>query len=260
MSPAGADFSDAGEDLALLITGAASGIGYAAAKRMARRMPVVAADRNLDGVVALAEELRRDGHAAHAVQVDVCSRQSVHDMMAQIARDVGPILALFNNAGINRRARVEAITAEDWDAVITTQVKGMFLCAQAVLPQMCERRGGVIVNTSSDFAVMGGAGIAAYAAAKSAIYSLTKSLALEFAPYGVRVNALGPGPIDTPFLRTGRSEAEWLAHVSEARKRVPMGRLGQPEEVAAVLDFLMSEHSSYITGQIIHPNGGQLMW
>ncbi len=223
-------------------------------------MPVIAADRNLDGVTALAEGLRRDGHTAYPVQVDVRSRESVGDMMRKIARDVGPILALFNNAGINRRARVEDITAEDWAAVIATHVKGMFLCAQAVLPQMCDRQGGVIVNTSSDFAIMGVAGIAAYAAAKSAVYSLTKSLALEFAPFGIRVNALGPGAIDTPLLRAGRSEAEAQAHFADVAQRVPMGRLGQPDEVAAVLEFLLGDRSSYITGQMIHPNGGQLMW
>lgn len=246
--------------MTLLITGAASGIGQAAVRRMARRMPVVAADRDLAGVTALADELRREGHTVFPVEVDVCSRASVGDMMRTIDRDVGPVLALFNNAGINRRARVEDIRPEDWDAVISTHVKGMFLCAQAVLPQMCERRGGVIVNTASDFAVMGVAGIAAYAAAKTAVYALTKSLALEFAPFGIRVNALGPGPIDTPLLRAGRSDAEAEAHFADVAQRVPMGRLGRPDEVAAVLEFLLGERSSYITGQMIQPNGGQLIW
>jgi NAD(P)-dependent dehydrogenase (short-subunit alcohol dehydrogenase family) len=125
---------------------------------------------------------------------------------------------------------------------------------------MCERGAGAIVNTSSDFAVMGVAGIATYTAAKTAIYSLTKSLALEFAPHGIRINAVGPGPIDTPLLRSGRAPGEEDAALAQQRARVPMGRLGKPEEVAAVVDFLLGERSSYITGQIIHPNGGALSW
>ena len=103
-------------------------------------------------------------------------------------------------------------------------------------------------------------GAAAYMTAKSAIYALTKSIALEFADKGIRANALGPGPIDTPILKTGRTEAEWRAVHQTHSENLPVGRLGQPEEVAAVLDFLLSDRSSYMTGQIVHPNGGQLMW
>ncbi|HVY56239.1 MAG TPA: SDR family oxidoreductase [Xanthobacteraceae bacterium] len=244
----------------LLITGAASGIGRAAALRMAGRMHIVAADRNGQALAALADELRGAGHAVSAIEVDISDGASVREMAARIARDVGPVDALFNNAGISRRRTVEETSEADWDAVIGTHVKGTFLCARAVLPGMCERRAGTIVNMSSDFAVMGAAGAAAYCAAKSAIYSLTKSMALEFAPYGIRVNALGPGPTDTPLLRSGRTAEEWAQAEARNRARVPMGRLGRPEEIATVLDFLLSDRSRYITGQIIHPNGGALSW
>jgi 3-oxoacyl-[acyl-carrier protein] reductase len=236
----------------VIVTGAASGIGRATAARLARRMHVVVADKNKDGAEKLAATLPH----ATAVELDVGDSASVRRMMAGL----GPVHALFNNAGINRRARVENITEEDWDVMMATHVKGMFLCAQAVLPQMVERKAGVIVNTASDFSVMGVAGIAAYTAAKTAIYSLTKSLALEFAPYGIRVNAVGPGPIDTPLLRNRATTAEAEAALAQNVARIPMGRLGRPEEVASVVDVLLSERSSYITGQIIHPNGGALTW
>jgi NAD(P)-dependent dehydrogenase (short-subunit alcohol dehydrogenase family) len=241
----------------ILITGGASGIGLAAARRMSRRMNVIIADLDGDRATEAAREIKAAGHAVSAMQVDVTQRKSVQEMMARIGREVGPVHALFNNAGISRPDLVPDISEEIWDLMIDVHVKGTFLCSQAVLPQMCERRDGMIVNMSSDYAVVGMVRGAAYAAAKSAIFSLTKSLAQEFAPFAIRVNALGPGPIDTPLLRAGRTDDGWKA----ARGALlPIGRLGQPDEVAAVLDFLLSEHASYMTGQIVHPNGGQVMW
>lgn len=242
-----------------LVTGGASGIGAACAWRMARHMPVVIADRNGEGALAQAVTMTGSGHAAHAITLDVTDGAAVRDAVDRIEREIGPITALFSCAGINIRQCVDDITEDAWSRMMKTHVKGGFLVSQAVLRHMAPRNRGAIVFMSSDFAVMGMRNGAAYAAAKTALYSLTKSLALEFAPHNIRVNALGPGPIDTPLLRD-RPASEWDAAVARFRQIVAMGRLGQPDEVAGVLDFLLSDRASYITGALIHPNGGQLVW
>ena len=244
----------------VLITGGASGIGLATARRMARTMRVIIVDRNAERAVMAARDLTQAGASAFAYGADVTQASEIAAMMAQATRDVGPIHAIFCNAGVSIKQPVDTMSEADWDLMIRTHVKGVFLCTRAVLPQMCERREGVIVTTGSDYSVRGKADGAAYAAAKTAIYSLTKSLALEFAPFGIRCNSVGPGPIETPMLLAGRSEEEWAPIRTARAAQVPMGRLGQPEEVASVVDFLLSDRSSYITGQIIHPNGAQISW
>jgi 3-oxoacyl-[acyl-carrier protein] reductase len=244
----------------LLITGAASGIAAASARRLAQRMTVVLADRNIAGARSIAVELTDAGHHAHAVEVDVTSAASVTAAMADIHATVGEVHALFNCAGINHRTPASQVTPDDWNAMLATHVKGAFLFSQAVLPAMIAAKSGIIINMSSDYAIIGMPNAAAYATVKTALYSFTKCLAVEFAPHGIRVNALGPGPIDTPLLRAGRNDAEWDAMQDVYKARIPMGRLGQPEEVASVLDFLLSDGAAFITGQIIHPNGGQVTW
>lgn len=244
----------------ILITGAGSGIGRASALRMAKDMHVIAADRDADGAAETVSLIEGAGGAATAMAVDVADGAAMKDMKARIAAEIGPVHKAFFAAGIFIRGVTGEIPETDWDRMIDIHVKGTFLGCQAVLPDMIAAGGGAIVNMSSDFAVMAVPGAAAYMSAKSAIYSLTKSLALEFASHGIRINALGPGPIDTPILKSNRTEAEYAEALGTLAESLPVGRLGQPEDVAAVLDFLLSDRSSYMTGQIIHPNGGQLMW
>jgi NAD(P)-dependent dehydrogenase (short-subunit alcohol dehydrogenase family) len=243
-----------------IVTGAASGIGRASALRLGRRMKVVVADRDGDGARRVAAEIEAAGGQALGVEVDVTSRAAVFAMVERARRAFGPVDALFANAGVNRRNPVDLINEADWDLMIATHVKGVFLSCQAVLGEMVERGQGAIVNTSSDFAVMGVAGNATYTAAKTAIYSMTKALACEFTPRGIRVNAIGPGPIDTPMLASGRTPEQHAATKQKFANILPLGRMGQPEDVAVVVDFLLSERSSYMSGQLVHPNGGQLMW
>ncbi len=243
-----------------IVTGAASGIGQATAKRLAKRMNVVAADRDAAGLAATVGAIEAEGGKAIAVEVDVSDAQSVRDMIAKVDAAGDPVEAALFAAGIFIKGPIDDITEDDWDRMIDIHAKGTFLCCQAALARMVPRGKGAIVTMSSDFAVMAVPDGAAYCAAKSAIYSMTKSLALEFAGNGIRVNALGPGPIDTPILRSGRNEAEYQAARVAYAERLPLGRLGRPEEVAACADFLLSERASYINGQIIHPNGGQQTW
>ncbi len=226
-----------------VVTGAASGIGRATALRLAAQ----------DDTVESA------GGRAETQQLDVRDRVAVQRLGASVDERFGGADWLFCGAGITYRSPVESTSLAQWQALLDVHLTGSFNLCQALLPAMLERGSGAIVLTSSDYAVIGFKDAAAYAAAKTAIYSLTKSLALEFAPR-VRVNAIGPGPIDTPLLRAGRSDAAWAEFAAIYETRVPMGRLGRPEEVAAVVDFLLSERSRYMTGQLVQPNGGQCMW
>ena len=245
--------------MTILVTGAGSGIGAATARRLAARSPVVVADRNKAAADKVAAEIEAGGGKAFAVEVDVASAASVKAMAVELAAKAGPIEGLVNNAGINVRNPIDSITEAEWDAVLNTHVKGTMLVSQAVLPQMLERKRGAIVNSASDFSIIGMAGNAAYVAAKTAVYAMTKAMAVEFTSRGVRVNAVGPGPIDTPLLRSG-PQADVERRLALHSQRIPMKRLGRPEEVAAVVDFLLSERAGYIAGQIVHPNGGTVMW
>ena len=244
-----------------VITGAGSGLGRATAIRLAKRGDKVAlCDLSQSGLEETCSVIRGNGGEATGAIVDVRDGGAVKNWCADVVKQLGKIDCLFSNAGVTSRSPVRDMEFDEWRRLIDTHVSGSFNVCQAALVCMVERGSGAIVVTSSDYAVIGMRHASNYAAAKTALYAFTKALAVEFAPHRIRVNAIGPGPIDTPLLRSRGTPAEWQDRVRDYEARLPMQRLGQPEDVASVVDFLLSDRSSYITGQLLQPNGGQVMW
>ena len=244
-----------------VITGGGSGIGRATALRLAQRGDRVCfCDVDERGLKETADSIRAGGGSAETAVVDVRERSGVERWCVHVIEKFDKIDYLFSNAGVTSHSSVSELSLADWSLLLDTHVTGTFNFCQVVLRHMVEHKAGAIVITSSDYAVVGMPNAVHYAAAKTALYSLTKSLAVEFAPHSIRVNAIGPGPIDTPLIRSGRTPKEWEEALHRLQSRLPMKRLGDPAEVASVVEFLLSERSTYITGQLLQPNGGQVMW
>jgi 3-oxoacyl-[acyl-carrier protein] reductase len=238
-------------DKIALVTGAAGGIGAATARRFAREGASVAInDARPEGLEAIAGEIRAAGAKALVLPGDVTRKADCERLVQDVTRTFGRLDILINNAGINRDAMAAKMTEEQWDAVLSVNLKGTFLCAQAALPGMRERGWGRVVNTSS-IGSLGNVGQANYAASKAGVIGLTKTLALEYAKYGVTVNAVAPGPVMTAML-AGVPDAIRERIVA----RVPVGRIASPDEIASVHVFLASDEAAFITGQIIFADGG----
>ena len=245
---------------AALITGAGSGIGQAVALELARQGAKVAlADVNGEAADTTARQAREHSPVVMALAMDVSRSEEVRKGVAAAEARLGPLDALVNVAGIFEDVPAVEITDEQWARMLAVHLNGTFYCCRAAVPGMVARRSGVVVNMSSMHALRGQANAAHYAAAKGGIIGFTKSLAREVSSHGVRVNAVAPGPIDTPLWRGGASGPALEARKVERSKVIPLGRLGEAAEVAAAVLFLLSSASSYATGQVISVNGGELM-
>lgn len=242
-----------------LVTGASSGIGRATAEALASNgaCVVIGFHRNEAGAEAVRSQITAAGGCAIVLQADVTRASDVESLVEQAVSKVGPIDILVNNAGsLVERLKILELTEERWDEVIDLNLKSAFLCSKAVAGSMMERRTGAIINVSSIAGRNGGAlGSIHYSAAKGGLITFTKGLAKELAPFGVRVNAVSPGVIDTPYHEQFSSPEMMKTYAG----MIPLGRIGTPAEVGKVICFLASDAASYLAGETIEINGGMFM-
>src|SRR5512139_116712 len=238
-----------------LVTGAAQGIGKAVALLLARNgADILVSDINLEKAEETAREVEGLGQRALVVKTNVAEANDVEKMVQTALERFGRIDILVNNAGITRDKLLLRMSDEDWDAVLGVNLKGTFLCTRAVIRPMAKQKSGKIVSIASVVGAMGNAGQANYGASKAGVIGFTKTVAREYAVRGINVNAIAPGYIETPMTEALPDKAK-----EELKRLIPMDRLGKPEDVAEAVLFLVSEASTYITGQVLHVNGGIYM-
>jgi NAD(P)-dependent dehydrogenase (short-subunit alcohol dehydrogenase family) len=240
-----------------IVTGGGGGIGGAIVQRFAREGAKLAvADIDVAAAQARVKEVADRGADAMFIHADVTNKKSVGNMVNATLERWGKIDILVNVAGGAQRKNVVDITAEDWDRVVNLNLKSVFLCSQAVLPIMLKAKYGKIVSISSIYGFAGNATRSSYAAAKAGVAVFTKSLALEHIKDGININAIAPGRIATPAVRSHYSDEAWAA----AEAQIPLGHAGKPENIASAAIFLVQDENDYITGQTIHVNGAWLNW
>jgi 3-oxoacyl-[acyl-carrier protein] reductase len=238
-----------------LVTGAAQGIGREIALALATDGADVAiCDVNLEAAQKTAGDLAAMGRKSLALKANVSASAEVNAMIDQVMEKFGRIDILVNNAGITRDGLILRMKDEDWDLVLSINLKGAFFCTRAALKHMSKQRGGTVINIASIVGAMGNAGQANYVASKAGLIGLTKTIAREYANRGITANAVAPGFIDTAMTQALPENVR-----QELAKQIPMGKLGTPGDVANAVRFLASPLASYITGQVLHVNGGMYM-
>lgn len=237
----------------VLITGAATGIGRATALSFAADGYNVAVHYNKSeqAALSLCADIAQQGGRAMAVHADVSDAEQVRTMVQRVNEVFGHIDILVNNAGIAQSKLFTELAADDWDAMFDVNVKGVFHCCQSVLPGMISRKHGCIINVSSIWGLVGASCEVHYSAAKAAVIGLTKALAKELGPSGIRVNAVAPGVIETDMIADLDNETR-----EALKEETPLCRIGTAEDVAQTIRFLASEGAGFVTGQVISPNGG----
>jgi 3-oxoacyl-[acyl-carrier protein] reductase len=241
-----------------VVTGAARGIGAAIARRLAGDGLLVAAvDLNTDGIARTANSIIEAGGRAIAVGVDVTDEAAAAHAVERAAAELGPVTVLVNNAGIIRDNLLFKMSTDDWDAVMHVHLRGAFLMTRAAQAHMIETKWGRIVNLSSTSA-LGNRGQANYATAKAGLQGFTKTLAIELGRFGVTANAVAPGFVVTDMTRAtaARIGADWDEYVQQRAAAIPVGRAGQPEDIAHTVSFLVSDGAGFVTGQVIYVAGG----
>lgn len=239
-----------------IVTGGSRGIGRAISLRLAAMGALVYINyvSRPDGAEATKKLIEEAGGKAAVIQFDVASSEQVQEAFKQIVEEAGAIDILVNNAGITRDGLMARMKDSDWDDVLTTNLKGAFLCSKAALKPMMKKKAGRIVNISSVVGFSGNAGQVNYASAKAGMSGLTKSMAREVASRNITVNSVAPG-----YIVTEMTEAMTEAAQEKIKSEIPMASLGMPEDVAGAVAFLVSEDGRYITGQTLHVNGGMYM-
>ncbi|MEX3772549.1 SDR family NAD(P)-dependent oxidoreductase [Pseudomonas sp. MYb118] len=241
------------ENKVAIVTGAAGGIGSAIAARLAAEgATVVVTDVNLQAAQEVAQQI---GDNAHALAADISNGEACRTLVAQVAAQFGHINVLVNNAGINRRGNLLALSEEDWHTSFAVNLDSMFYLCRAVLPIMIESGAGAIVNTASQWGLYPAPGHIAYNVTKAAVASFTQNLARDYAPHHIRINAVCPGEIHTPMLEAGVRRSGRT--IEDLDKMVPFGRIGKPQEVAALVAFLASDEAAFMCGSLVEITGAQ---
>ncbi|MUV39998.1 Acetoacetyl-CoA reductase [Lentibacillus sp. JNUCC-1] len=239
-----------------LVTGASRGIGRAIALELARQGANVAVNfaGNAEKAQAVVDEIHSLGRSSFKIQADVTNETSVKEMVKAVTTEFGSLDILVNNAGITKDNIIMRMKEADFDSVINTNLKGVFLCTKAVTRQMMKQRSGKIINVASIVGVSGNPGQANYVAAKAGVIGLTKTTAQELASRNIHVNAVAPG-----FIATDMTDELTEEQRNNILSLIPLNKLGKPEDVANIVRFLASEDADYVTGQTIHIDGGMVM-